>query len=150
MAEQAAALAWALRLRALASHLGVESNEQDLPIQSRIAQIEQSITQVLLAQEQEDLDAQMAIVLDSEEGMRSFLETMEACRALDDQGIAGAGDLTCISCESEQATQREHLQALEGRVYTFLEQYGNYVDQLSRIFIALDAAVRQLEAAPAS
>lgn len=47
MAEQAAALAWALRLRALTSHLGVESNEQDLPIQSRIAQIEQSITQVV-------------------------------------------------------------------------------------------------------
>lgn len=31
------------------------------------------------------------------------------------------------SCESEQATQRKHLQVLEGRVYTFLEQYDNYV-----------------------
>lgn len=61
-------------------------------------------------------------------------------------------------CGQEQAEQRAQLHALEGRVHSLLKQYGDYVcvrhshqvDQLSRIFIALDATVHQLEAAPTS
>lgn len=47
MAEQAPALAWALRLQALAAHLGVDAQEHELPIQSRIAQIEQNLAHIV-------------------------------------------------------------------------------------------------------
>lgn len=126
MAEQAAALAWALRLQDLAVHLGADVPDHELPIQSRIAQIQQQLAQIvashaslreLLGQgwctslttessihtllssentEKADVDAQLAIVLDSDERMRAFLEAMEACKVLSDQEVSGAGHLACM------------------------------------------------------
>jgi len=47
MAEQAAALVWTVRLQALAAHLEVNAQYQELPVQSRIAQIDQNLTQLV-------------------------------------------------------------------------------------------------------
>jgi len=67
----------------------------DLTTESRLQAL--ATSEYTLATNKEDVDAQLAIVLDNDESMRSFLEVMEACRSLDEQGISGAGHLACAS-----------------------------------------------------
>lgn len=52
----------------------------------------------------------------------------------------------CVDLQHAQSAQLESVQA---RITALLERYGHYVDQLSQVFVSLDATLQQLEKAHA-
>lgn len=87
--------------------------------------------------------------------MHNFVRVMETCRELDEHGATGSGQLqeheplrerlqACLELQHSLETQFMEAQA---RATSLLQRYDLYVDQLSSIFVALDAKIQQIEKA---
>ena len=49
------------------------------------------------------------------------------------------------ACIKKQQVQQTTVDSVQARIVSILEQYGSYVDQLSRVFVALDTTIHRLE-----
>lgn len=49
------------------------------------------------------------------------------------------------ACVKKQQVQQATIDSVQARITSILEQYGSYVDQLSRVFVALDTTIHRLE-----
>ena len=49
------------------------------------------------------------------------------------------------ACIKKQQVQQTTVDSVQARIASILEQYGSYVDQLSRVFVALDTTIHRLE-----
>ncbi|KAL4402727.1 dynactin complex protein [Malassezia pachydermatis] len=177
-----AALALALRLEALERQVSACGSDETLPLESRVAQLSLAIDkatephaslQKLLKEacciddtlqapnaDETLLDPQskLALVLDHDTRMRSFVAQMEACERLNDQGVAGAGRLATHEslqerlhvCAEQQKQHMHELDIMQRHITELATQYERYTDQLSHIFIALDKSIRKIEAAAMS
>lgn len=80
---------------------------------------------------------------------------METCRELDEHGAAGSGQLhehetlreRLQVCMEHQHSLELQLMEAQARITSLLERYELYVDQLSSIFVSLDACIQRIEKA---
>lgn len=94
-------------------------------------------------------------MLDNAASMQNFVRVMEACRELDEHGATGSGQLQeheplrerLQACLEQQHSLETQFMEAQARATSLLQRYDLYVDQLSSIFVALDAKIQQIEKA---
>ncbi|PKI84247.1 hypothetical protein MVES_001839 [Malassezia vespertilionis] len=102
-----------------------------------------------------DLHTLLTLVLESAPSTRKFMQEMETCMEIEQRDMINTGDLEAYTSLSprinaqldEQKARTARTQALQKDTFAFLQQYNDYVDQLSKVFLALDASITRLEKA---
>lgn len=94
-------------------------------------------------------------MLANADSMHKFVRVMETCRELYEHGAAGSGQLhehetlreRLYVCLKQQHSLETQLMEAQARIASLLERYDHYVDQLSSIFVAMDASIQRVEKA---